>query len=206
MELLRRYFTDFTSSQWEQFEKLGPLYRDWNEKINVISRKDIDNLYERHILHSLSIAKLLTFQNGTRIVDIGTGGGFPAIPLAIAFPNCTFFLVERTGKKLHVAEEIAHSIGLVNVSFFHGDITEVKEKFDFAVSRGVMPLPELYKSVKKNIVPNGENALPNGVICLKGGELAQEVSCFGKRAEVIDIKTFFNEEFFMTKKIVYVYM
>lgn len=189
--------------QKEQFTALDALYRDWNAKINVISRKDIDNLYEHHVLHSLAIAKILKFRSGTRIVDIGTGGGFPGIPLAIMFPECEFTLVDSVGKKIKVASEVASAIGLKNVNFVNDRMEAVKENFDFAVSRAAMSLDLLVRVCRKNIAKNGHNALPNGLICLKGGELENEMKPFAKMASLYDVSDFFKEEYFQTKKALY---
>lgn len=202
MEQLLRYFT-LTDLQEQQFAALDGLYREWNEKINVISRKDIDNLYEHHILHSLSIAQFLRFKAETRILDIGTGGGFPGIPLAILFPDCHFTLIDSVGKKVRVAEEVAKAVGLQNVECKWLRAEEEKGQFDFVVSRAVMPLPDLVKLVQKNIRKEQHNALPNGLICLKGGELHNELRPFKNRAEEIPVSDFFREEYFKTKKIVY---
>ncbi|NDV68984.1 16S rRNA (guanine(527)-N(7))-methyltransferase RsmG [Dysgonomonas sp. 25] len=205
MDIILKYFPELSDKQKEQFAALGPLYTDWNSKINVISRKDIDNLYEHHILHSLAIAKLIQFSDGTHIMDVGTGGGFPGIPLAILFPQCKFLLVDSIGKKvIKVAGAIASEIGLTNVECRHTRAEEVKEKFDFVVSRAVMPLPDLVKIVRKNISKENRNALPNGIICLKGGNLDGEMHPFKKTAEADDLSMFFEEEFFKTKKIIYV--
>ncbi|MCM1034464.1 MAG: 16S rRNA (guanine(527)-N(7))-methyltransferase RsmG [Paludibacter sp.] len=202
MELIRKYFT-LTDTQEQQFAALGVLYPEWNSRINVISRKDMDNLYEHHILHSLAIAKVLRFKNGTNILDVGTGGGFPGIPLAIMFPECHFTLVDSIGKKIMVATEIAKSLGLQNVECRKARIEDVKETFDFVVSRAVMPLPDLVRLVKKNIAKLQQNALPNGLICLKGGELHAETKPFCKLAEITELSSFFAEEWFKTKKAVY---
>ena len=204
MELILKYFPDLTEVQKEQFAALYDLYLDWNSKINVISRKDIENLYEHHVLHSLAIAKVLNFNDKTSIVDVGTGGGFPAIPLAILFPNVKFHLVDSIGKKIRVATEVANAIGLKNCTFAHSRIEDVKEKFDFVVSRAVMPLPDLVRLSKKNIKKEQINALPNGLICLKGGELEQEILPFKKIATLYNVSDFFVEDFFKTKKAVYV--
>lgn len=205
MDLILKYFPNLTDRQKEQFAALYDLYTDWNSKINVISRKDIENLYEHHVLHSLAIAKILEFKPGTSIMDVGTGGGFPAIPLAIYFPECTFHLVDSIGKKIRVATEVSNAIGLQNTTFKHERVEEEKQKFDFVVSRAVMPLADLVRLSQKNIsLKNQKNALPNGIICLKGGELQHEIMPFRNRASMYDIKDFFKEEFFDTKKAVYV--
>lgn len=203
IDLLLHYFPQLTDSQRCQFSQLQALYADWNSKINVISRKDIDNLYERHILHSLAIAKILSFKPGTTVMDIGTGGGFPGIPLAIFFPEAKFHLVDSIGKKIRVATEISTAIGLKNVTLRHCRGEEEKSKFDFVVSRAVMPLGDLVKIVRKNISSKQSNALPNGVICLKGGELETETRPFAKDVSVYDLSDFFEEEFFKTKKGIY---
>lgn len=172
MDLILKYFPNLTDRQKEQFAALYDLYTDWNSKINVISRKDIENLYEHHVLHSLAIAKILEFKPGTSIMDVGTGGGFPAIPLAIYFPECTFHLVDSIGKKIRVATEVSNAIGLQNTTFKHERVEEERQKFDFVVSRAVMPLADLVRLSQKNVsLKNQKNALPNGIICLKGGEL-----------------------------------
>lgn len=204
-EIIFKYFPDLTKEQKQQFIALEPLYTDWNSKINVISRKDIENLYLHHILHSLSIAKLIQFKDGTHIMDMGTGGGFPGIPLAIMFPNCKFTLVDSIGKKvIKVAGGVAQEIGLKNVTCIHSRAEDIKDKFDFVVSRAVMPLPDLVKIIRKNISPDKKNALPNGLICLKGGNLEGELKPFKRMAEADDLSMYFEEEFFKTKKIVYV--
>lgn len=204
MEFITKYFKQLSSEQLRQFAALDELYHDWNAKINVISRKDIDNLYEHHILHSLAIAQYIKFKDGTRIMDLGTGGGFPGIPLAIMFPQCQFHLIDSIGKKIKVCTEIAGAIGLKNVTFRHCRAEEEKEKFDFVVSRAVMPLIELINIVRKNIAKEQHNALPNGLICLKGGELEHEIIPVKKKANVMEIKELFDEPYFLTKKIVYV--
>ena len=182
---------------------LDGLYREWNQKINVISRKDIDNLYEHHVLHSMAIAKIIRFQAGTKILDFGTGGGFPGIPLAILFPDCDFKLIDGTGKKIRVAQEVCHAIGLQNCHPEHLRGEEEKGQYDFVVSRAVMPLPDLYKIVKKNIAKEQRNALPNGIICLKGGDLQEETRPFRNIIEINDISQFFDEEWFQEKNIIY---
>lgn len=205
MDLILKYFPDISEKQKEQFAALYGLYQDWNAKINVISRKDIGNLYERHVLHSLGIAKLIRFRPGTSVMDMGTGGGFPGIPLAILFPECRFHLIDGTGKKVHVAEEVAQAIGLKNATFRHARGEEEKGVFNFVVSRAVMPLPDLIRIIRKNISKKQSgNSLPNGVICLKGGEVDHEIQPFRHIAMVTDLKDYFEEPFFETKKAIYV--
>lgn len=199
--IIGEYFK-LTDSQAEQFAQLDVLYRDWNSKINVISRKDIDNLYEHHVLHSLAIAKFLPFQPGTTILDVGTGGGFPGIPLAILFPECQFLLIDSIGKKIKVASEIAKALGLANVVCKQERAEEEKQKFDFVVSRAVMPMPDLVKLVRKNISPTHRNAIPNGLIVLKGGDLKEELRPF-KEAEIIPCTQWFKGEWFDTKQVIY---
>ena len=203
MEIIKKYFKELTERQIQQFEMLDELYRDWNAKINVISRKDIDNLYEHHVLHSLAIAKTITFRPSTEILDFGTGGGFPGIPLAILFPECHFKLIDGTGKKIRVAQEVATAIGLTNCQPEHLRGEDEKGKFDFVVSRAVMPLPDLVKIVRKNISKTNRNVLPNGVICLKGGELQAETQPFKKVIEIDPISNWFGEEWFKEKNVIY---
>ena len=202
-EIIRKYFPQLSEEQQRQFEALDALYRDWNAKINVISRKDIDSLYEHHVLHSLAIAKTIKFRPGTEILDFGTGGGFPGIPLAILFPECHFKLIDGTGKTIRVAQEVANAIGLKNCHPEHLRGEEEKGKYDFIVSRAVMPLPDLVKIVKKNISKSQRNALPNSIICLKGGDLQAELRPFYKIVETTDISTFFAEEWFKGKHVIY---
>ena len=204
MEQIQKYFPNITEEQRNQFAALYDLYTDWNSKINVISRKDIQNLYEHHVLHSLGITEVLNFKPGTTIMDLGTGGGFPGIPLAILFPDCKFHLVDSIGKKVRVANEIANAIGLKNVTFRHCRAEEEKQKFDFVVSRAVMPLADLLKICRKNISKEQKNALPNGLICLKGGELEREMNEVKGFVEVTSLNDYFTEEYFETKKVVYV--
>lgn len=199
--IISEYFK-LSDRQAEQFAQLDALYRDWNSKINVISRKDIDNLYEHHVLHSLAIAKLLPFMPGTNIMDVGTGGGFPGIPLAILFPECQFLLIDSIGKKIKVATEVAKSLGLTNVICKQERVEEEKQKFDFVVSRAVMPLPDLVKLVQKNISNKHRNAVPNGLVVLKGGDLQEELRPF-KEAEVTPCSTWFKGEWFETKQVIY---
>ena len=203
--LIADYFK-LTERQAEQFAQLDALYRDWNSKINVISRKDIDNLYEHHILHSLAIAKVLPFQPGTTIMDIGTGGGFPGIPLAIMFSECRFMLIDSFGKKIRVANEVAQALGLTNVICKQERAEEEKQKFDFVVSRAVMPLPDLVKLVRKNISTKQHNAVPNGIIVLKGGDLRAELAPYIKTAEVTPCSQFLKGEWFNTKQVIYLPM
>ena len=206
MDIILKYFPDLTDRQKEQFGALFDLYADWNAKINVISLKDIGNLYEHHVLHSLGIAKMIHFRADTRVMDLGTGGGFPGIPLAIMFPDCRFHLVDSIGKKIKVATEVASAIGLENVTFRHCRGEEEKGLFDFVVSRAVMPLADLMKIVRKNISKEQRNAYPNGLVCLKGGELQQEMRIVRNQVETCDLSTWFEEEYFVTKKVVYVQM
>ena len=204
MEEILKYFTDLTDKQKQQFAALFDLYKDWNEKINVISRKDIDNLYLHHVLHSLAIAKAVSFRPGTRILDFGTGGGFPGIPLAILFPETQFKMIDGTGKKIRVVNEVATAIGLENVEAVHLRGEEEKGKYDFVVSRAVMTLPDLMKIVKKNVGKEQRNSLPNGVICLKGGNVEGEMRPFKKIAEATEITNWFDEDWFKEKFVIYV--
>lgn len=203
MNIITKYFTDITDGQRRQFDALYELYQDWNSKINVISRKDIDNLYEHHVLHSLAIAKTIKFKDGTDILDFGTGGGFPGIPLAILFPNCRFQLIDGTGKKIRVATEVANAIGLKNCTPVHKRGEEEKGKYDFVVSRAVMPLPDLERIVRKNISDKQRNSMPNGIICLKGGNVEGEIQPFRKYVEVTEISQWFDEEWFKEKYVIY---
>ena len=204
MEIINKYFPNLTEQQRKHFAALDELYRDWNSKINVISRKDIDNLYEHHILHSLGIAQIINFKPGTRIMDLGTGGGFPGIPLAIMFPEVQFHLVDSIGKKIKVCDEVRNALGLTNVTTDWTRGENLKDKYDFVVSRAVMPLTDLVKLIRKNVSRTSQNAMPNGLICLKGGELQHEVMPMKSQTIITDLSDYFEEEFFETKKVVYV--
>lgn len=203
-EIIFQYFKDINDEQRAQFRALGPLYQEWNAKINVISRKDIDNLYMHHVLHSLGIAKVVNFRQGSNILDIGTGGGFPGIPLAILLPNCKFKLIDSIGKKTRVAAAVANAIGLKNVVVEHRNVIEEKNKYDFVVSRAVMNATDLVKLIRKNVSKEQRNALPNGLICLKGGDMTEEVAPFKNHSEIWDLKSYFDDEFFDNKKVMYV--
>jgi len=203
MEHILNYFPELDEKQREQMAQLEVLYPEWNAKINVISRKDIDNLEVNHILHSLGLIKFVKFTPGTRVMDLGTGGGFPAIPLAIYYPEVSFHLVDRIGKKLKVAQDIAERIGLTNVTIQHGDVKEVKGKFDFVVSRAVMDLGDMVPLVKRFIAQDDRNAVPNGLLCLKGGDLSGEIAKFKNQVLIDDLSNYFKEEFFKTKKVLY---
>ena len=203
IELIQRYFPALTPEQVEQYRMMDELYHDWNSKINVISRKDIDNLYEHHVLHSLGIAEIINFRDGTRIMDLGTGGGFPGIPLAIMYPQVHFHLVDSVGKKIRVCQEVINALGLKNVTTQWARTEEVKDKFHFVVSRAVMPLTDLIRIIRKNMSTEQFNALPNGIICLKGGELEHEVLPMKRSTVITPLSDFFTEEYFQTKKVVY---
>lgn len=203
MQTINKYFPNLTHLQQEQFSRILELYPEWNEKINVISRKDIENLEVNHVLHSLGIVKFVNFTPGTKILDLGTGGGFPGIPLAIFYPEVTFHLVDRIGKKLKVAQDIVDQLNLKNVTIQHGDVKEVKGTFDFVVSRAVMPLNDLVPLVKRLIARDMKNAVPNGLICLKGGDLSGEVQKYRNDVLIDDLSNYFKEEFYKTKKVVY---
>ena len=203
MDKILKYFPNLSAEQQQQFAALDALYRDWNAKINVISRKDIDNLYEHHILHSMAIAKAVHFRADTRILDFGTGGGFPGIPLAILFPECHFKLIDGTGKKIRVAQEVCNAIGLKNCEPQHLRGEEEKGHYDFIVSRAVMPLPDLVKIVRKNIRKESKNALPNGILCLKGGDLQAELQPFRRIVETAELSSWFAEPWFKEKYVIY---
>ena len=204
IDLITKYFPEINERQKEQFNALDSLYRDWNAKINVISRKDIDNLYEHHVLHSLAIAKMIRFREGTNVLDFGTGGGFPGIPLAIMFPEANFKLIDGTGKKILVTEKVAEAIGLENVMAAQMRGEDERGKFDFDVSRAVMPLPDLMKIVRKNIAPDQHNSLPNGLLVLKGGNVQEEVKPFRRIAQTEAVKQWFEELWFDEKYIIYI--
>ncbi len=203
--VIERYFS-LTELQKEQFGRMGELYAEWNAKINVISRKDIENIYPHHILHSLAIARFINPADGTAFLDMGCGGGFPGIPLATLWPHCRFHLIDRIAKKIRVAEDVARSLGLENVTFQHGDIGECRERYDFVVSRAVMAMGELLPLVRKNIARECRNGYPNGVIALKGGDLRAEMSTIRQPYIEEDLSRYFQEDYFKTKKLVYVDM
>ncbi len=203
MQNIEKYFPRLSDEQRRQFAALDALYHEWNEKINVISRKDIDSLYLHHVLHSLAIARLLTFRPGTRILDFGTGGGFPGLPLSILFPECQFKLIDGTGKKIRVAQEIANAIGLKNCHPEHLRGEDEHGQFEFIVSRAVMPLPDLVKIVRKNISKEQKNSLPNGIICLKGGNLQAETAPFRRIVQIQPLSEWFSEEWFKEKYCIY---
>ena len=203
MDLLLKYFPNLTPLQIRQFEALEGLYREWNAKINVISRKDIDELYVRHVLHSLAIAKNIRFRPATTLLDVGTGGGFPGIPLAILFPECHFTLIDAIGKKINVVQAVADQLELSNVSARKNRIQEIKLKYDFVLSRAVTAFPEFVAMVRKNVSPQSNNAIPNGIIYLKGGDFEAEISPFRATAEIFDLSKIFTEPFFETKKAIY---
>ena len=203
MKEIIKYFPNGKDDQTARFEALMELYRDWNEKINVISRKDIDNLYLHHVLHSLSIARYINWEPGTKILDFGTGGGFPGIPLAIMFPQCSFKMIDGTGKKIKVVNGVAEAIGLKNVEAVQLRGEEEKGKFDFVVSRAVMQMPDLVKIIRKNISKEQNNALPNGLICLKGGNIVEETKAYKNIVQTTEICQWFDEEWFKEKYLVY---
>ncbi len=203
-DLILKYFPDLTPQQQEQFKQLQPLYHFWNEQINVISRKDINLLYERHVLHSLGIAKICSFLTGETVLDVGTGGGFPGVPLAILFPETHFHLVDSIGKKIKVVKEVSQTIGLNNVKATHARAEEIDEKFDFVVSRAVTQLKDFYPWVKNKFNQQSKNQLKNGILYLKGGDLQQEIKEFNLKVKLFELSDYFEESFFETKKVVYV--
>lgn len=204
MQIIDKYFPKLTADQREKFMKLEELYKFWNEQINVISRKDIDHFYERHVLHALAIAKVVDFKEGTTILDVGTGGGFPGIPLAILYPNCRFHLVDSIGKKIKVVKEVAQALGLQNVNATHCRVEEVRPKYDFIVSRAVTNMPKFISWVRKRIKKEQRNGLPNGILYLKGGDLTEEMKPVQTYNDSFLISDYFEEPFFETKKVVYV--
>lgn len=206
IDCILKYFPDLSNGQIEQFTKLQPLYAEWNAKINVISRKDIDNLYINHVLHSLAIAKVVNFADGTRVLDVGTGGGFPGIPLAIMFPNCQFKLVDSIGKKITVVNAVADALGLKNVEGVHTRVEQVTDKFDFVVSRAVTRLDTFYNMTRKCVAPGGANSIANGIIYLKGGDFDDELNRINRKNNIYNIPDFFDEPFFETKKVVHLEM
>lgn len=203
MEIIEKYFTDLTEEQKNRFAQLKDLYTHWNNQINVISRKDIDSLYLHHVLHSLSIAKVIKFEPGTKIMDVGCGGGFPGIPLAILFPECDFYMVDSIGKKIKVVNEVATALKLKNVKAEHTRVQQVKDKFDFIVSRAVTAFPKFVNMVRKNSSPKDKNSLSNGILYIKGGDFQEEIAGYGDKVQLFDCTKFFEEEFFETKKVVH---
>ncbi|WP_421920579.1 16S rRNA (guanine(527)-N(7))-methyltransferase RsmG [Marinifilum sp.] len=203
MEIIEKYFTDLTEEQKNRFAQLKDLYTHWNNQINVISRKDIDSLYLHHVLHSLSIAKVIQFEPGTQIMDVGCGGGFPGIPLAILFPECVFYMVDSIGKKIKVVNEVATALKLTNVKAEHTRVQQVKEKFDFIVSRAVTAFPKFVNMVRKNSSPKDKNSLANGILYIKGGDFREEIAGYGDKVQLFDCMNFFEEDFFQTKKVVH---
>ena len=203
MDIIKKYFTDLTDQQLDQFGRLGALYEEWNAKINVISRKDIDQLYERHILHSMAIAKIIRFKPGTTVLDVGTGGGFPGIPLAILFPESSFLLVDSIAKKIKVVSEVAAALNLPNVQAEHRRVEEVKQKFDFVVSRAVTAFPRFVAMVRTRVAAESQNDLANGILYLKGCDFEEEISSFGQQLKIYELKDFFHEEFFETKRLIH---
>nr|WP_320117198.1 16S rRNA (guanine(527)-N(7))-methyltransferase RsmG [uncultured Marinifilum sp.] len=203
MEIIEKYFTDLTEDQKDKFSQLKSLYTHWNNQINVISRKDIDSLYLHHVLHSLSIAKVIQFTPGTKIMDVGCGGGFPGIPLAILFPECEFYLVDSIGKKIKVVNEVASALGLKNIKAEHTRVQQVKDKFDFIISRAVTAFPKFVNMVRKNSKQKDKNSLANGILYIKGGDFQEEIAGYGDKVMLFECTNFFSEEFFETKKVVH---
>ncbi len=203
-DILIKYFPSLTAQQLQQFNRLPELYNDWNNQINVISRKDIDMLYERHVLHSLGIAKVISFLPGEKVLDVGTGGGFPGIPLAILFPDTQFYLVDSIGKKIKVVQEVVNALALKNVTAKHQRAEDLNGKFDFVISRAVTRLKEFYPWVKNKFNPASKNTLPNGILYLKGGDLTEEISESGLKVQQYYLKDYFEEEFFETKQVIYI--
>lgn len=203
MDIIRKYFTDLTDQQLSNFDRLGSLYEEWNTKINVISRKDIEQLYERHVLHSLAIAKIIQFKPGTTVLDVGTGGGFPGIPLAILFPEVSFLLIDSIAKKIRVVTEVASALNLQNVKAENQRVEDIKQKSDFVVSRAVTAFPRFVEMVRTKISGQCKNTLPNGILYLKGGDFENEINPFGKQIKVYDLQNYFQEEFFETKRLIH---
>lgn len=203
MEIITKYFTGLTDQQLDQFARLAPLYAEWNSQINVISRKDIDQIYERHVLHSLAIAKIIRFKPGTTVLDVGTGGGFPGIPLAIFFPETQFMLVDSIGKKIKVVNEVASALNLANVQAEQLRVEDLKKQFDFVVSRAVTAFPKFVAMTRSKISGQNKNDLGNGILYLKGGDFEEETRTFGQNVNVFALKDFFEEEFFETKKLIH---
>jgi 16S rRNA (guanine527-N7)-methyltransferase len=203
LKIITKYFPDLSEEQVQQFSLLEPLYKDWNAQINVISRKDIDELYLKHVLHSLAIAKVVMFKDNTKVLDVGTGGGFPGIPLAILFPQCEFVLVDSIGKKIKVVNEIVDRLGLKNVRTYHQRAEEVKEQFDFVVTRAVTRIQKFIPWVKGKLYPESFNELKNGILFLKGGDLEEEIAESNKKVEVFPLSNYFKEDFFETKVVLY---
>lgn len=203
MQTILKYYPNLSAEQQHRFEMMQSLYADWNAKINVISRRDIDNLYLHHVLHSLALERVLHFAPGSCLMDVGTGGGFPGLPLAVLFPDVRFVLVDSVRKKLMVAEEVAKSLGLSNVEFVNDRVENIKTECDFVISRAAMELSLLVKLTRKNIARKGRNALPNGIICLKGGDLSSEIAPFARKVEVYNLSDWFSEEYFKTKQVIY---
>ncbi len=204
MKQIEHYFPNLTEIQKNQFDQLGNLYAHWNEQINVISRKDTENFYERHVLHSLGIAKVIEFSEGSKILDIGTGGGFPGVPLAILFPDCQFTLVDSIGKKIRVVNEVKNELGLMNVVAIHERAENIVDKFDFIVSRAVTAMPDFIRWTKGKISKNNRNTLKNGILYLKGGDLSEELSTVQQKLKIFNLSEIYSEEFFETKKVVHV--
>ena len=204
LKIIEKYFPNLTDDQKEQFQQLKPLYDEWNTQINVISRKDIESLYERHVLHSLSLAKFISFKDGTKLMDLGCGGGFPGIPLAILFPKVSFTMIDSIGKKIKVVQEIADAIGLNNVEAHHMRAEKVNDCFDFVITRAVAPMMDLVKWTRNKYIKEQRHSIENGVIALKGGDLVQELASRGNRKTTIHLSDYFEEDFFETKKIIHV--
>lgn len=203
MEIIKKYFADLTDQQLDQFGRLGTLYSEWNSKINVISRKDIEQLYERHVLHSLAIAKIIQFNPETTILDVGTGGGFPGIPLSILFPESSFMLIDAIGKKIKVVNEVANALQLQNVKAEHIRVEDVKQKFDFVVSRAVTAFPQFINMVKTKVSDKSNNSLANGILYLKGGDFEEEINPFRKQINIYELHDIFHEDFFETKRLIH---